>query len=690
MPQYFVSRLGDDANDGSELQPFQTIQRGLKGASPAASSKLKPGDILTIRGGTYVEEVKISQLAGTPGNEITIRSFPGERAVIESRISSDEDWVLAKTVDPQAHDDEWAWNHLLSMEIKPTRGAFLDPPYRRLVSYSTDEDFRADNQTFGKMFFDDPNKLPGPWKVTDATFEPLKEGGKEFTYPWVYMGPGLRVFEVQDPDFPTDPNKKKKQVHVRLSHTNLNLPGLEDYEGSTDPNQVGLAICDAHPNVMAMSIMSSRYLIFSNLTLRFGGENTMLIHGCHCLTFDEVDVYASTGGIRLGALTGATFRNCRFDGGLPPWFFRADKKAEYDCLLTDAGDHFHNSLGKATIDVLLYGEGNNKQDFEIHHCEFVNGHDLYLVAKNMHFHHNWIDNLQDEGMVLDSLPSSSGRIHSNVITRCLSPISLSGDFTAGPWSIYRNLIDLRQPIAGHRPLPEGSPDIGHVKVFRFGNTFKSNEAPKGPDGPHDVFHNTFLVAEQDGQAAYLHYRSVQSPHLRRSFNNIFIAVNSDRPLTFIPVPSFPGPTDGNLYHRFGAHTAPAFRSLGYTFQCVEAEAANYKDLDELQESDLFGQSQAQYPPGYEANSLLTDPRFRKIAVDGSYDPLDDLRLRAQSPARSAGIPLPSDLQALDDAALYADLTTALPIPVPRDIGCYLFGSGPLRVGLHGQRHFPNM
>src|SRR4030095_15834132 len=102
---------------------------------------------------------------------------------------------------------------------------------------------------------------------------------------------------------------------------------------------------------------------------------------------------------------------------------------------------------------------------------------------------------------------------SNVITRCLSPISLAGGLTSGPWFIYRNLIDLRQPTAGKRPRHDGDKD-----VFRFGNTFKSNEQPY-PDGPHDMFHNTFLVAEQKGQASYLHYRSALSPHVRRSFNN---------------------------------------------------------------------------------------------------------------------------------------------------------------------------
>jgi hypothetical protein len=262
-------------------------------------------------------------------------------------------------------------------------------------------------------------------------------------------------------------------------------------------------------------------------------------------------------------------------------------------------------------------------------------------------------------------------------------------FTAGPWFIYRNLIDVRKPTTGTRPR-----FVGDTAVFRFGNVFKSNET-SAPDGEHDIFHNTFLVAEQQGQAAYLHYRSALSPHRRRSFNNIFVAVNpsaeSDIFLTFVPPPSFPGPTDGNLYHCFGAADKEAFRSLGYTFNGTDFQAAKYKDLDELRSivvSDLFEQSKTQYAPGYEANSLLTDPLFRKIAANGSFHPLDDLRLSEQSPARSAGVELPLDLQALDDAVSASDDAAAVPIPVSRDIGCYRFGSPPLNVGVKGGRHFP--
>jgi hypothetical protein len=208
------------------------------------------------------------------------------------------------TVDPNAHEDEWVSEVRFDKDVKSNRGAFLDMPYRRLVTYSTLQDLRAENQTFDKIFDVEPfDSNRGPYKVTDANLVPLHdpETRQEFTFPWVYMGPGIHLFY--------DENEQKNRVHVRLSHTTLNIPGLEHYLGLTNPSEVALAICDS--KVSTLTIVNSRYLIFSNLTIRFDGIDTMLINGCHSITFDEVNVFASTRGIRFGALTGATFRNCR-------------------------------------------------------------------------------------------------------------------------------------------------------------------------------------------------------------------------------------------------------------------------------------------------------------------------------------------------------------------------------------------
>ncbi len=76
--EFFVSTSGNDANAGTQAQPFRTINRGVR--------DLVPGDTLSVRAGTYNENVQIAasrgMASGTPGNPITVRRFPGDGPVI--------------------------------------------------------------------------------------------------------------------------------------------------------------------------------------------------------------------------------------------------------------------------------------------------------------------------------------------------------------------------------------------------------------------------------------------------------------------------------------------------------------------------------------------------------------------------------------------------------------------------------
>src|SRR5262245_40281564 len=65
---------GDDQAEGSRERPWRTL--------PHAIARLQPRDTLYLRGGTYYETVTLS-LRGTAEKPITIRSFPGELAVID-------------------------------------------------------------------------------------------------------------------------------------------------------------------------------------------------------------------------------------------------------------------------------------------------------------------------------------------------------------------------------------------------------------------------------------------------------------------------------------------------------------------------------------------------------------------------------------------------------------------------------
>lgn len=75
--EFFVAGeefAASDGNPGTRDLPFQTITRGVK--------ELRPGDILTIRGGTYREGVEIN-LVGSAEHPITVRAAPGESVVIK-------------------------------------------------------------------------------------------------------------------------------------------------------------------------------------------------------------------------------------------------------------------------------------------------------------------------------------------------------------------------------------------------------------------------------------------------------------------------------------------------------------------------------------------------------------------------------------------------------------------------------
>jgi hypothetical protein len=437
--EYYVAPSGNDDHPGTFALPFRTIAKGM--------SLLQPGDVLNLRRGVYVEPVVVAGKHGTPAQPILIRSYPGEHAYVNGSVSPfrqlpNTDWEPASRHDAHAHPEEYVSVAVFTDFI---RGAFLDrTPYTRLIKYSRLEDLRAANETFEKITDpDDPR--PGP-EVADCDGDGhcVPAG---FRFPWVYMGPGIWI----DPTVSaTNPQK----VHIRLSHTHNAIPGLTDYTGEVDPRRVRLAIT---PEALTtLRVQASSHLRFEHLTLRYGGDYTVRLSGANNIVFDHVRLWTSTYGVGMGTTTDITFRHCEFNGGMPPWYFRTDRKAEYTFL--QEGRPVRNNLGKQTVRSLI-APGSTNTGTTMHHCEFHDAHDLYLSGREIDFHHNWLHNLNDEGLFLDAQPSANVRIHENVILKTLSPISFAGGHVAGPFYIYRNLVDVRAPTAGYRPRRPGDVDV---------------------------------------------------------------------------------------------------------------------------------------------------------------------------------------------------------------------------------------
>lgn len=81
MGGYFIAPNGNDGNAGSESAPWRTFGHAMQ--------RLRPGDTLYARGGTYVERAHLrgSDLtAGTASQRITVKAYPGERPVIKGQF----------------------------------------------------------------------------------------------------------------------------------------------------------------------------------------------------------------------------------------------------------------------------------------------------------------------------------------------------------------------------------------------------------------------------------------------------------------------------------------------------------------------------------------------------------------------------------------------------------------------------
>ena len=92
---------GNDSNPGSESQPFRTIQRAVQSNAAGA------GDAVIIREGTYYGSV-VPANGGSPGNLLTITSFPGENVVVSGAENVPGTW----TADGDAYRLNWPYDAL--------------------------------------------------------------------------------------------------------------------------------------------------------------------------------------------------------------------------------------------------------------------------------------------------------------------------------------------------------------------------------------------------------------------------------------------------------------------------------------------------------------------------------------------------------------------------------------------------
>jgi hypothetical protein len=613
----FVAPAGDDAAAGTRDKPLRTIRRALDGISPGAT--------VFLRDGVYAEDVSLRDVHGEPDRPITLRSLPGERAMIAGELAritwtratggASGEWISAETFE---HTGPESTN----------RGAFADRlPYTRLLTYSRLEDLRAVNQRWAVG----DESVPG----TDT-----KDGRR---VPWTYFGPGIWH------------DAETGKVHLRLAPTTNGLAGVVDYTGPTDPAQVPLQISARTSTPLA--ITKSSHVALRDLVIRGGGDDTVKLERAERVVFDHVDIDAASVGLAIYHSRGVTFRHGRIDGGIPPWSFRSDFKANYVMTLPDGTTAPNNLVRKTSRGLMFVGAGNHELEFA--HCELENGHDIYFGGIDSALHHCRIRNIHDEGLFIShNRDIANLRIHDNVFERVLSGISGIGKQKSGARYLYRNIFDLREPTLGYRPGASKSPS-----VWRHGGMFKGRVS----SAPFFFYQNTILVRpEKAGQPALLHYRTLTTDSAATWFLNNIVVVSGKEPAPFADHPDDDLGVDadgrklvyseGNTWIRIGRSRQPLFTCFSPRDRRKCANRG-YASLDEVRALGREQKSRSAEIHG-----------FARLGRLDAAARTDDLRPGKDSPARGTAIELPADL----------------PGTRGRDAGALEADAPPLHVGVDGR------
>ncbi|TXT33321.1 MAG: hypothetical protein FD138_1911 [Planctomycetota bacterium] len=514
-------------------------------------TRLRPGDTLCLRGGTYFESATIASL-GTAEKPITIRGYPGELAILDAGLREFSDAPATAWEPVLGHAEEY--RSTTTHRFGGGFGNFADSmiPFHRYMNFT---DLRSSNEFYHVG-------------LSDRQDDPIG----------IYCGPGVR----RDPE--------SGRIHVRLSHTKLPGLGKDAYRGETDPRKLPLVISG---HEYALRIEGARHLRIQDLVVRGAERSAVLItrdqedidFDSEDIELDGVTLYGSGAALRVSHTKRLRLVNSNLRGHSAPWHSRFTVK------------------NRAGSGYLVFAEG---RDFEIAHCELTDHHDCITFhgLDGLRFHHNLVDNFNDDG--IEPGPKKARGmtlVYQNLITRVLNPFTAHGGkpvpVDAEPGSglfVFRNVVDLRQ---GTYKGPPTEPDPSGAFLNEPTQLIcHDHGSPVHP--VYYVYHNTFLLHQKAFRDYYAfawggHTRGTT----RRVFNNIFVQVEGMPGLNFTGASADDDfQADANLL--WGVKDGPS--------QTVDF-------FTKFRKSPLFAASKKPYPPGWGANDQVGDPRFVSLDND---------------------------------------------------------------------------
>jgi hypothetical protein len=382
-----------------------------------------------------------------------------------------------------------------------------------------------------------------------------------------------------------------------------------------------------------------------------GATGSPLVHvyGAQHVELDHLTLFGGFPALLVNASQNIRVTNSAFRGLAAPWTSRAHMKYR----------------GTASYQVILQNNQPQNENIEFAWCEFTDDHDFAFLryVKNLQFHHNLVDNFNDDGLECGpKLRSHTLFIAQNRIGACLIPLSqheiekdespAEHDPQSGVF-FYRNVVDLR---AGTYKSPPTEPDPSGSYLAGEGHLVGDHGGPIWP--VMHVYHNTFLRHTPVFRDYYLF--GLGAAGLRHNERDVFnnIVVQSDR----VPGVSF-----------VGMQQAANVREGGNLLWGLKEGPMLERDpFAKFRSSPLFESSRKYYEAGWTTHDRVADPKFTRLTADDSQQA--DLRLGPDSPAINAGQPIP---ETWPDPLRGSDQAAA-------DIGALPHGAEPWGVGIDGR------
>ena len=611
---------GDNAQPGSEGHPWKTLSHALR--------QLQPGDVLYLRGGTYFEKVFLGR-SGTEAAPIKIGSYPGELAVIDGSLREFQE-SPATSWEPFPGGAE---GEFVSTKTYPEADARRVPRQFLPASWEPMWGLEEERPLALGHFADSMVPLHGYRFAADlrATNELWLGNKNEMRDAGIYCGPGLWF------------DRATARIHIRLAHHRLAGLGVHAYRGETDPRKLPLIVAPGFGEDV-LRLTGIKHVRLERLVFRGATGSPMIqIYGSEDVTLDHVTIYGGFPELLVNAAKNIRVTHSAFRGLAAPWTSRAHMKYR----------------GTPTYQIILQNDQPVNENLEFAWCEFTDDHDFAFLrfAKNLHFHHNFVDNFNDDGLECGpKLRAHTIFIHENRIGACLSPMTqhegekdespLDHDAKAGEF-VFRNVFDLR---AGTYKSPPSQPDPTGAFLHEEGHLAGDHGGPIW--AVIHFYHNTLLRESPTFRDLFLFGLGAQGlRHTERDvFNNIFVQMDRVPGVMFTAMKQAENLREGgNLL--WGAKQGPTL--AGDPFAKFRA-------------SPLFAESRTFFPPGWTTLDRVADPKFVNLP--------DDLRLQPGSPAIDAGQPVPPEWP---DPLREADHG-------PPDLGALPFGAAPWGIGVDGR------